>query len=486
MARAAAWIVFGIFTGTAFSNVKLPAIFGDHMVWQGGVKGSLCGFADVGESVVVKVAGQEKNAVADAAGKWRVELEPIKSREPLEISVVGRNSITLHDVLVGEVWLCSGQSNMAFKLKTAANAREAIPVANNPSLRLFWVDRAYNDLPLSDLKGEWKVCTPEVAAEFSAVGYFFGSKLAKKLDVPVGLIEADWGGTRAEAWLPRATFDAMKLPYEPAWTNEWLHPKKKNTASTEPVRERPYEAPCTIFNGMISPMVGFPIRGVAWYQGETNTAYPKDYERVLTALITSWRDAWGAEDRSAGASSSAKPQAGGVPFPFLVVQLPNFLGPSRDWVTLRQSQANVAKNVPNVGMAVTIDIGDPHNIHPKNKEPVGHRLAALAEKMAYGMDVVCRGPTFKSVSVSGDEASVQFDHADGGLSGKDGEVSGFEIAGVDGKFVPAEARIDGQSVVLKAAGVKEPKTVRYGWKNEIHCTLYNGAGFPAEPFSVNQ
>jgi sialate O-acetylesterase len=257
----------------------------------------------------------------------------------------------------------------------------------------------------------------------------------------------------------------LKLPYEPQWTQEWLHPKQ-NPASTQPAKERPYEAPATLYNGMIAPIAGFAMRGVIWYQGETNTAYPVDYRRVLASLITSWRESWGQGE-----------------FPFLIVQLPNFKGPTRDWVALRHSQAQVASEVPNVGMAVTIDIGNPHDIHPTDKQPVGHRLAALAAKMAYGLNVPYAGPTLKSMKVVGKEIVVSFDHADGGLVAQ-GDLSGFEIAGADGKFVPAAARIDGDAVIVGAPDVSGPEQVRYGWANDPKCTLYNTAGFPAAPFST--
>jgi sialate O-acetylesterase len=311
------------------------------------------------------------------------------------------------------------------------------------------------------------VCSPTSARAFSAVGYFFGAALQDKLNTPVGLIESDWGGTRAEAWMPRETFDALKLPYEPEWTQQWLHPKQEPNAK-RPEPERPHEGPAVLYNGMIAPFAGYAIRGAVWYQGETNTAYPADYERVLSAMITSWRAAWKQGD-----------------FPFLVVQLPNFLGPSRDWATLRASQAKVAKDLPNVGLAVTIDLGDPKNIHPTNKKPVGHRLALIAQKMVYGQGVAASGPAFKSLEVNGNEAVVTFDHVHDGLVARGGEVLGFEVAGEDGKFVPATGKIKGPTVILQADGVSSPKSVRYAWSNDPKCTLYNAIDLPAAPFSAS-
>jgi sialate O-acetylesterase len=451
----------------ALADVKLPAVISNNMVLQAGKPLPIWGAADAGEKVTVKAAGQEKSATADDKGKWRVALDPIDVSDPIELTVAGKNTITFKDVLIGEVWLCSGQSNMEFPLKRASNADEAIKAADHPKMRLFRVGRAYKDEPQEDLAGgKWELCSPQNVGEFTAVGYFFGAELHEKLNMPVGLIQSDWGGTRAEAWMPKATFDSLNLPYEPAWTQEWLHPKQ-NPASTQPAKERPYEAPAVLYNSMIAPFAGYAMRGAAWYQGETNTAYPVDYRRVLGAMITSWRDAWGEGE-----------------FPFLIVQLPNFEGPTRDWVALRKSQQQVTKDLPNVAMAVTIDLGEAKNIHPTRKQPVGHRLAVLAEKTVYGRDVPYSGPTFKSMQSSGGEITVSFDHADGGLVSK-GEVQGFEIAGDDGKFFPAKAKITGDDqVVLSADGVASPKMVRYGWQNNPTCTLYNKADLPAAPFEA--
>jgi sialate O-acetylesterase len=447
------------------ADVKLPGIFGDHMVVQRGVKVPIWGTADAGEKVTVKAQGQEQSATADDKGKWRVVLDPIVARDPIEISVIGKNSIAIKDVLVGEVWVCSGQSNMSFSLSHASNGKEAVKSADHPKMRLFTVGRAYTEKPQEDVGGKWEVCTPTSAGEFSAVAYFFGVELQEKLDQPMGLIEPSWGGTRAEAWLPRETFDRLKLPYEPEWTKMWMTPTKADPDSNEAPRERPYQAPAALYNGMIAPIAGYAMRGVIWYQGETNTAYPADYRNVLGALISSWRAAWGQGD-----------------FPFLVVQLSKFRSATRDWATLRGSQAQVAKDLPGVGLVVTFDVGEAGNIHPKDKQTVGKRLALAAEKIAYGQDVAYSGPVFKAMKIAGGEVVVSFDHLNGGLVAKGGEVRGFEIAGGDGKFVPGKARIEGETVVVGAEGVAAPAAVRYGWANDPTCTLYNKADLPAVPF----
>jgi sialate O-acetylesterase len=448
-------------------DVKLPAIFGDHMVLQAGAKLPIWGTADAGERVVVKAAGQEQSAVADSKGAWHLTLQPIESKDAIEVSISAKNSITLKDVLIGEVWLCSGQSNMGFKLNRAIGGPEAAKAADLPRIRFFSVGRNAVAKPDEQMQGKWEVCSPENAGSFSAVAFFFGRELQKKIDAPIGLMDSSWGGTRAEAWIPKPVFDLLKLPYEPAWTEAWLHPKP-DPAAKPPVRERPEQGPGALYDAMIAPLVPYAIRGAVWYQGETNTAYPKEYRDVLAALITSWREAWS--------------QKSVHDFPFLVVQLPNFIGAKRDWATMRESQSHVAKKVPNVGLAVTIDIGESKDVHPKEKLTVGQRLVAVAESLAYGRKVPSSGPTFKSMQVDGATAVVQFDHADGGLVAKGGELLGFQIAGYDGKFIPAQASIDGDKVRVTAASVTSPKMVRYAWENDPKCTLYNGVGFPAAPF----
>jgi sialate O-acetylesterase len=455
-------------TSLVRADVKVPKIFGDHMVLQRGMKVPVWGTADAGEKVTVKVGAQSQSATAGADGRWRVTLDPLEgSKQPVEVTIVEKNTLTFKDVLIGEVWVCSGQSNMGFSLKNATGANEVIAAADRPTLRMFMVGRAIKDTPQDDLsEGEWVVCTPQSVPGFSAVAYFFLTELQKKVDAPMGLIQPSWGGTRAEAWIPKPTFDELRLPYEPAWTEQWLNPKQNPKAKT-PTPSRPHEAPAALYNGMIHPLAGYAIKGVAWYQGETNTAYGEEYRRVLGALVTSWRAAWGQGD-----------------FPFLVVQLPNFKADTRFWPLTRESQAAVARELPNVGLAVTIDVGERDNLHPPNKLPVGQRLALLAEKMAYGMDVAAVGPTFKSMKIDGGNVTITFDHLEGGLTAKDGDVQGFELAGADGKFVPAKAKIEGETVVASAESVASPKTVRYGWQNAPTCTLYNKADLPAAPFEA--
>ena len=272
---AAVTILFSLAT-FARADVKLPAIFGDHMVLQRGVKVPVWGTADAGEKVTVTAMDKSQSAVADDKGKWRVTLDPMQSDQPFTVTVAGKNSIAINDVLAGEVWLCSGQSNMEFRLDQAINAKDALAAADHPTMRLFIAQHNNTDEPQDDVKGgQWMVCSPETAQHFSAVGYFFGLELQQKLNVPFGLIESNWGGTRAEAWLPKDAFERLHLPYEPAWTNEWLHPAP-NPASTKPVPSRAFEAPSVLYNGMINPLVGYAMRGVIWYQGESNAPHPEN------------------------------------------------------------------------------------------------------------------------------------------------------------------------------------------------------------------
>ncbi|HEX3358311.1 MAG TPA: sialate O-acetylesterase [Tepidisphaeraceae bacterium] len=454
------------------ADVKLPSIFGDHMVVQRGMKIPVWGSADVGEKVTVKVLSQEQSATADDKGKWRIMLDPVASDGPVEITVSGKNSITIQDVLVGEVWLCSGQSNMEFHLDKSSNKQEALAAADRPKMRLFIVKRSSSDMPLDDCSGQWKICNADTAQSFSAVGYFFGVQLQEKLNVPMGLIESNWGGTRAEAWTSKEDISRLSLPYEPQTSEQYLHPAQN--PATRPVAAAKQQLPAAIYNAMIHPIIGYAMRGVIWYQGESNAVHAAQYHDVLAAMITGWRHAWGEGD-----------------FPFLIVQLANFsvppnagieVNPAEGWPEVREAQAQMVRDLPNVGLALAIDIGNSKDIHPRNKAEVGRRLALAADKVAYGQDVVYAGPTFKSLRIDGNKAIVSFDHADGGLVAKGDTLTGFEIAGDDGKFVPAKAAIEGDTISVTADSVAAPKAVRYGWADDPKCDLYNKSDLPAVPF----
>lgn len=499
-----------LITNLCRAEVTLPSILGDHMVLQRNMPIPLWGKAAPGESVTVKLGSIEQSTTADAQGRWRVTLPPQKEGGPLEIAIIGSSApskpVTIVDVLVGEVWLCSGQSNMEMPLSQAKNAEQEIAAATYPRIRLFAPHRAIATKPQDDCKGWWVTCTPKTAAWFSAAGYFFGRELHKNLDVPVGLIAAAWGGMPAESFMTRQTlindrefkpivdrFDTIIGRADEAaekyikavrdYTQQCAKAESEGTPlpmappaiTTKPLIDPRIDPnrPQVLFNTMIHPLAPFALRGVIWYQGETNAGRAYQYRRLFPAMIADWRRLWGQGD-----------------FPFLFVQLANFnaqlhgLGEAF-WAELREAQLMTLSNSPNTGMAVTIDIGDANDIHPKNKQDVGRRLALWALAKTYGKsEMECSGPLYDSMTVEGNQIRIRFTHADPGLTSS-GELMGFHIAGADRKWVPASARIDGQTVVVSSPQVPTPLAVRYGWHNNPTCNLTNAAQLPASPFRTD-
>jgi sialate O-acetylesterase len=485
------------------AEVKLPAIFGDHMVLQQNVPVTVWGWADPGEKVTVTVGGQKKEVTAGDNGKWRVKLEALKAGGgPVELTAQGKdNTVALKDVLVGEVWLCSGQSNMEWSLKQSKNATEEVAAANYPKIRLFTVPKSTPDKPLEDLKRsdatKWDVCSPETAPEFSGVGYFFGRDLHQALDVPVGLIDSSWGGTPAESW---AAWDAMEKVADlspilerakgagenySARLASWTQAAEKAKADGKPAPRKPAEPDkdpnraASLYNGMIAPVVPIGIRGAIWYQGESNAGRAEQYRKLLPAMIQSWHESWNQDGPARE-------------FPFLIVSLANFQDPAAepgdsDWAELREAQT-IAANMPNNGQALAIDLADadnPKDIHPKNKQDVGKRLALVALGKVYQKPVVYEGPTYDSIKVENGKVRIKFKSADG-LKTKDGDAAkGFAIAGQDRKWHWAEGKIDGDSVVLSSEKVSEPVAVRYAWAHNPPTNLYNAAGLPAVPFRTD-
>ena len=628
--------------------MRLPALFSDNMVVQHGRAIPVWGWSKPGDAVSVELAGVSARTTADGAGAWRVDLPAIGAGGPYEMKVSGRETITLCNVLAGELWFCSGQSNMEWPLELSNNPQAEIAAADHPRIRLFTVPRRPADRPLDDVHGAWGACDPQNAAKFSAVGYFFGRKLHQELGVPIGLINTSWGGTRAEAWtsiqglksepalkdvvaeletpaamtpeqalanyakaradwyrqLPADTgnrgfsegwatpaFDdsawkTMRLPEywqqaghetngvfwfrftvdAPAkwvgqelrlslgavdksddtyfngervggvsWADEpnsWnmgrvytipaalvkpgknviavrvlsnftggglpgpstemnLRPQGTSSAhslplsgvwryaieqdfgrvTTPPEPQPPSNAntATALFNGMIAPLVPYALRGAIWYQGESNAHDAARYRVLFPRMIRDWREHWKQGD-----------------FPFYFVQLANYgstelLGKSA-WAQLRDSQTQTL-SLPNTGMAVSIDIGDDKDIHPRNKQDVGLRLALNALAKTFGKNIVYRGPVFRSMKVEGGAIRLAFDHA-AGLQAS-GDISGFVIAGSDRRFALAKARIENDAVVVSAPGIDAPVAVRYGWADSPTCTLYNGAKLPAEPFRTD-
>jgi sialate O-acetylesterase len=615
-------------------------LFSDNMVLQRDIACPVWGWAKPGETVKVTLDGKTVEGTADATGKWRVNVGPFPAGGPHEVTIAGSQTVTLKNVLFGDVWICSGQSNMQFGMWGTNNSQEEIAAADHPQMRLFSVPNVVGFEPQELVAGQWQVCSPQAVGGFTAVGYFFGRKLNADLNVPIGLIHSSWGGTIAEAWtsaealktMPdfapavdalhklvedqaklQATFEqqmdewwakndpgsaagadwaaptlnaaawkTMSLPCNwedgglpdfdgivwfrktvdvpAAWqgkegtlhlgpvddrdttfvngeqvgatdtwdkprdyqlpagllktgqnliavrvldtggggglygqpdqmkleaadgagiplAGEWQYMAAKPLAECTPQPQRLENNPnqvSVLYNAMIAPLVPFAIKGAIWYQGESNAGRAEQYARLLPTLIQDWRTRFGVGD-----------------FPFLIVQLANFLPvddvPKDDpWPNLRWSQWLTTKALPNVGMACIIDIGEAGDIHPKNKQDVGARLALVAEKMTYGKDVECSGPVYKAMDVEGSKVRLTFDHLGGGLVVKGDRLEGFAIAGADGQFAWADATVDGDTVVVSSPQVATPTTVRYAWSNNPVCNLYNQAGLPAVPFATDK
>jgi len=488
----------------ARAEVKLASPFTSHMVLQRDMKVPVWGTAEAGEDVTVEFAGQKVSAIADADGKWRVDLNPMDaSAESRDFTVTGSKTvrpITLGDVLVGEVWLGSGQSNMVFPVSKSRgapygllNEEQEIADANYPLIRMFTGRDTKNYEPQAGVTSEgWLVCSTNTVPGFSAVGYLFARDLQKELNVPVGIITEASGASCAEAWISRealADNPNLKFMLDSIDENEKyfraapadrpavapLHPTPINKpraaggrgSGGDPARDQHFAT--VLFNGMINPVIPYAIRGVLWYQGESicwGTRGLNLYGDVQRALIKDWRGRWGEGD-----------------FPFYLVQLPGQQNISNN-PRIREEQASVL-SVPNTAMAVTIDTGEAKNVHPKNKEPLGDRLTRIALANTYGRKIEYYGPMYEAMKVEGGAIRVSFTHLGGGLTAKGDLLKGFQIAGADQKFVDADAKIDGDTLVISSAQVTAPVAVRYAWDDYpegMGCNLYNAAGLPAAPF----
>jgi sialate O-acetylesterase len=524
------------------TGLHLPAIISDHMVLQRDTKTPIWGWADPGEKVTVEAGSVTGSATADAKGRWEADLQGLKSSStPIEVKISSKSkTIVVHDVLVGDVWVCSGQSNMQFALNGAHNAATEVPKANDPQLRLFNVQFKSALLalpPETDVVGSWQVCTPDTAKAFTGVGYFFGRELRSSLNRPIGLIESSLGGSSAQAWTsitglqkepmlqkyvdqynqvvanyPKAmadlpaktaayqaameTFQRDVNPSYQAALKEWTEADNKAKAAGQPEPPKPQPStpiprapgnpagsggPSNLFDGMIAPLIPYAIKGAIWYQGESNAGAAIEYRTLFGCMITDWREKWGE---------------GG--FPFLFVQLASFdAAPVPYWAYLRESQLKTLA-LPNTGMASAVDIGVPKNIHPQDKLDVGLRLALAARHVAYGQDVVFSGPIYQAEKLEGNTVRVSFTQTGSGLIigtapwTPDGltplpntTLVGFEVAGADGNYVPADAKIDGNTVVVSSSQVAQPLYVRYGWANVVQANLYNKEGLPASPFRTD-
>ena len=628
-------VLIAISTLISKADVSVADIFSDNMVLQRNINVKVWGNADAGERLWVSFNGQKRRAKADNKGLWSVMIEPMKAGGPLNMIISGKNKIILKNILIGDVWICSGQSNMQMKVSETNNADQEIEKANYPNIRLFDVPRKVSNVPIDTMSNvSWKICTPKNIKNFSAVGYYFGRDLQKEIDVPIGLIHSSWGGTCVETWTSKASITKVskyedfgeridnydpkriadakknelinalgKLPEKESgmhekwmmpntdrgdwlsitlptlwenagyrylngvawfsyefnlgaenidsnselhlgkiddsditWVNgqkvgemKWgadvervyiipeniLKPGKNNIAvrvedtyykggfsskadkfflklgekqiplsgkwkfKVDTVyanfRVSPNDVPSLLYNAMINPLIPYGIKGVIWYQGESNTPRSKEYETTFPNMINNWRQDWQQGD-----------------FPFLFVQLANFKKAKNtphddEWAELRETQTKIL-SVKNTGMAVAIDIGDASNIHPLNKQDVGNRLMLSALKVAYGKDVFYSGPIYKSMQIENNKAIIRFDHVGSGLliKNKHGYINEFEIAGDDKKFYWAKAKLNGDKIIVWSDEVKTPVAVRLGWScNPAEFNLYNKEGLPASPFRTD-
>lgn len=486
----------------ASAEVTLPSILASHMVVQRDLPVHVWGVATPGQDVSVVFRGETRSTKAGQLGRWSIYLKPGGAGGPFQMTIQGTplssepgstpspmQTITLDDVLVGDVWVASGQSNMEFEMRKAVTAEQDLPHAANPRIRLLIVKRLSAESPQDDAETDgWQDSSPESAKDFSAVAWYFAREIEQREHVPVGVIDSTWGGTLAEAWT-RLTALGEDAALAPLFVSrgkmiehesdaqleikDQLRQLDEAKAQGKPEPKFPWhpslamDGPGLLYNGMIAPLTPFPIRGVIWYQGESNSALERAplYNRLFRTLIEDWRRQWGVGD-----------------FPFLYVQISNFKStPAEDWATLREQQLKTLE-LRNTAMAVTIDIGNPDNVHPTDKVDVGLRLARAARALSYGEAVEYSGPLFRQATPEGNAIRAWFEHAQG-LTAKDGEVTGFEVAGADGKFVPATATIEGETVLATNPNVAEPIFVRYGWANSPECKLFNREGLPASPFT---
>jgi len=488
-------------SGHFASAALIPnGLFVDGVVLQQGRAIPVWGVAGDGERVTVRLDGHEVSTVA-RGGRWSVKLPPMKAGGPFTLTLAGENTVTLQDVWVGEVWICGGQSNMERQLgprppqKPIDGWQEEVAAANDPKLRQFEVPRSLPPAGAApEMKSRWVACSPQTAAGFSAVGYAFGRDLRKKLDVPVGLIACNWGGTPAEAWTSREAleadpelrdliegYDKVRAAYlaklaqyqrdEPALMEKYnaevglakkqgTRPPGKPSAPKDPIQNP--QSPTVLHDAMLAPIQPYAIRGTIWYQGEANCKNALQYRALFPAMIADWRKAWGQGE-----------------FPFLFVQIAPFKDNTPE---LREAQFMASRSVPNTAMVVTTDLGDAEDIHPTRKLPVGERLALAARAVAYGESLVYAGPAFTGATFTDGYATLRFEHVGSGLVAKGGPLRGFQLAGADGNFAEANAEIQGNTVVVRSAAVSHPVAVRYGWANVPDVNLYNREGLPASPF----
>lgn len=504
-----------LFVYSSAADITLPSVIGENMVLQRDMKVPVWGWADPGEDITVTIEEQRLTTKAGSDGEWMVKLGSMEAGGPFEITFEGKNIIKLSNVMVGDVWICSGQSNMEMMVHHCNDVVKEVAKAFYPKIRLFSIKNDLSPEPLKDCEASWEVCRPSTVGDFSATGYYFGREIMRELDVPVGLIHSSWGGTPVEVWLSGEAqkyspeFRSLCDHWNPALKGksfevlnyyrkmgEWiedlyyaLHAKNFEPPYTEifdlynapqiippesSIALGPFPSmPSWVNNAMIAPVVPYAIKGAIWYQGESNAERAYQYRELFPALIKDWRRIWGQGD-----------------FPFLFVQLANYLETDLQplecaWAELREAQL-MTLTIPNTAMAVTIDIGEADDIHPWNKQDVGKRLALGALKVAYKKGMVHSGPLYDSMTVKNGEIYLRFTEIGSGLFVKNGNsLKGFAIAGEDKIFVWADAKIVGDEILVWSNDVPDPVAVRYAWANNPVCNLYNNEGLPASPFRTD-
>lgn len=495
--RATLVLLLAVFTAQA--EVRLHNLFSDNMVLQQGTSVPVWGWADDGEKVTVEF-GDEKASTTAKNGRWMVKLKNLEPGKPGTLKVYStRNGQTTllqrENVVVGEVWLASGQSNMEWSMSRSFEPANDIKNSANPHIRLFTVPKLKLNEPTNNVDGAWKVCGPDSVPSFSAVAYYFARDLQKALGVPVGVIHTSWGGSPAEVWMSEEVLSGDKEfkkdildTFQPQWqrhTNAVANWRKRSEAAKKAgtnfnERMPSMWKPSELYNGMIANLIPYAVNGAIWYQGESNAGRAWQYRRLFPAMIENWRNDW---DRD---------------FTFLEVQLAPFDKSKKrsletitktpvdsDWAELREAQYLTTKTLKKTGMAVITDAGDKDDIHPAKKEPAGVRLALLARKIAYGEKIVADGPTFDRVRFKDGKAVLSFDNVGGGLEARGGDLTGFAIAGADQKFVWGKAVIEGNKVVVSSPEVPAPAAVRYGWADFPVVNLFNKDGLPATPFRTD-
>jgi sialate O-acetylesterase len=469
----------------AGADVRLPGIISDHMLLQRDAPVRIFGRAEPGEAVAVAFRGQTAKTVTDSLGRWEVWLQPLAPGAPAEMTITGANTIKIADVLVGDVWIGSGQSNMQWTVRRSDNPDTEIAAATFPQIRLFDVPRKTSAVPVDDVDAKWVVCSPESIPEFSAVLYYFGRQMHRDLKVPMGLIHSSWGGTPIASWIsgPSLVANTRLAPFFTFWeniirqfpTNQLRHEqalKKWEASGSHGARPAPpagpghQHEPTTLYNAMIAPLVKYTIKGVLWYQGESEAARAQGhiYGEAMMTLVQDWRRAFALGD-----------------VPFYWVQLTNFANAPKNghWMRVQEGQVH-ATALRNTGVAIINDIGNPTDIHPTNKQDVGHRLALLAQNRG-------ASPLYRQSAREESAIRIWFDNAGAALKTRGGgAVTGFQIAGPDGKYVEAVARIDGTTVLVSSPGVVNPQSVRYAWDYNPAANLTNAAGLPASAFRTDE